>query len=85
MKSQQQRRCDQTTRHNGITRWLRGAVIVIAAGAIAVTTAVPAQASIIWSGFTTLPGRGTCPDGNIAWNQDAQQGRVVRFTVAEKT
>lgn len=53
--------------------------------AFVLATAPSAGASIIWQGFSTLPGTGSCPDGSIAWHQDAAQGRVVRVSAADKT
>lgn len=59
-------------------RWL----ISLFAIGIVVATALPAQAAVIFQG-TSLPGKQACPDGDIAWHNDAQEGRVYKFSVRE--
>ncbi|MGP3982512.1 heparin lyase I family protein [Streptomyces sp. KR80] len=43
------------------------------------------HATIIWQGGSSLPGYGTCPNGTINWQNDAQHGNVVRFGIKEVT
>ncbi|MGP3983090.1 hypothetical protein [Streptomyces sp. KR80] len=66
-------------------RWYSGVGVVAAAFALVMAIAPASHATIIWQGGDNLPGTGTCPDGSITWNNDAQQGRVIRFSVVERT
>jgi hypothetical protein len=40
------------------------------------------QSTIIYQA-TSLPGTGTCPNGDISWFNDSQQGRVIRTRIEE--
>ena len=51
--------------------------VVVAAG-----LASPAGATVLWE-RTTLPGMGTCPNGNISMVSDPVQGQVIKVQVAE--
>lgn len=62
-------------------RWIR-LLTPLAALGIIVASAAPAQAAVIYQ-QTGLPGKGTCPDGDITWHNDSQEGRVVKVGVRE--
>jgi hypothetical protein len=58
------------------------AVAPLAASILVLALAVPAQAIVIHR-QTGLPGDQTCPNGDISWHNDSQEGRVLKFTVRE--
>jgi hypothetical protein len=49
----------------------------------AVLGSTPVRAEIIYTG-ESLPGLGTCPDGDISWAMDAEQGRVIRVHAIDR-
>ena len=56
-----------------VTLWSLGLLLVMARGA---------RAEIYYSA-DNLPGMGTCPDGQISWFMDPQEGRVIHVRVQD--